>query len=87
MSDNDKVKTIIGRTDSWPCNLLTWSWMLSLFYIYNDVVFKNIGWLWGFVILLPICWMIYKLPVIYVIEPLPEDELEEFLGNTTRGSE
>ncbi|OGT80237.1 MAG: hypothetical protein A3I13_03830 [Gammaproteobacteria bacterium RIFCSPLOWO2_02_FULL_47_50] len=76
------VETLIGRTKTWPCQLLLWWLFLSWGYVLYDVVIKNIGWLYGLIIIVPIHFLIYKLPVIHVIEPLSENELQEFLGNS-----
>ena len=77
------VKTLIGHTQSWPCQLLLWWLFICWGYVMYDVVIKNIGWLYGLIIIAPIHFLIFKLPVVHIIEPLSESELQEYLGKTS----
>lgn len=72
------VEKVIGRMDSWPCKLLIFSYPILILYVFFDLVVINVGYLIGLLISIPFFMAMYCLPVIYVIEPLSDNELDEY---------
>ena len=73
------LKTITGRTNTWARKLLLWMFLLSWFYLLNDLIIKYTRWLIGMVIIVPLHIVMDKLPVVQVIQPITELELIEII--------
>ena len=83
----DSVETIVGRTDTWACNLATGSFILAWGYFLYAAIIANVGWLVGMAIIVPLSLAMYKLPVIKLVEPLSDEEMKSYLGRASLDSE
>ena len=84
MSQND-IETIIGRTDTWACQLVTWYVVLTWVGIIAAFV-AAVGWL-GMLIVIPFSMMLYRFPVVIVVQPLTKSEKQQYLGTATETDE
>ena len=78
MSHNE-IETIICRTDTWACKLMTWYVILT----WVGIIFAfmaSVGWL-GILIVIPFSMMLYKFPVVIVIQLLTKSEEQQYLGS------
>lgn len=79
------VITVTGRTDTSPSQVFLFVMYISWGYVLYDLVIKNIGWLWGLVVIVPIHLLTYKrLSRLCLIDPLPDDELRDYLSALER---
>ncbi len=87
MSNKDvpeNVETIVGRTNTWACNLIIGSVLLAWGYFLYAVIIANFEWLVAMAIIVSLSLVIYRFPVVLLIEPLSKAQLESYLGNASR---
>lgn len=80
MSGNE-IETIAGRTDTWACKLMMWYVVLTWVGI-NGVFISAVGWA-GMLIVIPFSMMLYKFPVVILVQCLSKSEEQEYLGRDT----
>ena len=84
MSQNP-IETIIGRTDTWACKLMTWYIVLTWVSIIGAFI-AAVGWL-GVLIVIPFSMMLYKFPVVILVQCLSKSEEQHYLESVNRVDE
>lgn len=70
-----KIETIRGRTGTWACQLAMMMFV-ALWGGFGFVLGDNFG-VPGWIFFLLLCLLMYKLPVIVLIEPVKEESESE----------
>jgi hypothetical protein len=74
----EDVEIITGRTQTWACEFMKYSYVFCFFYsTYNLIVPTFGGTFWALATLLS-APVFYNMPVIFPIEPLSTKELKKF---------
>lgn len=71
------VETMVCRTNTWACTVARWACYLAWLYVFVSIV-ESMGGLIGGIVVVVLCLLMFKMPVVLVVEPLDSKSLRDF---------